>query len=234
MTLVTNGGREDLSALVDGQLTDAGLDAMLLRLAHDDALRRDWQLYHLVGDVLRDRSHSPASPCDAFVSKLMARLAEESQPMAVAPAQSLAISALTPAPVSTTANSPLHRTEPANDPVFRWRTVGVAASVAAVALVAWTVVGPSSSDRGSEAQLAQLQAPPTATLRHSVLAVAASPTVGSLSFDAPSPTATILGGAPVMLRDPQLDDLIARRQHLSVSAPQPDGFVRRASFDVAP
>ena len=46
--------QEQISALVDDEL-DGPADALLERLLDDDAGRRQWSRYHLIGEVLRDR-----------------------------------------------------------------------------------------------------------------------------------------------------------------------------------
>jgi len=45
--------KERVSALMDGQLDGAACDDCLDRLGKDADLRRDWALYHLIGDTLR-------------------------------------------------------------------------------------------------------------------------------------------------------------------------------------
>ncbi|MDD3936701.1 sigma-E factor negative regulatory protein [Rhodoferax sp.] len=101
----------------------------------------------------------------------------------------------------------------AND--HRWRLVVGLASVAMVAVVAWQgFQGQASPDP----QLAA--APPSAQSTASPLAQS-----GAL--------ANAMGGAPVMIRDPQLDALLAaHRQFGGTSALQmPTGFLRNATFE---
>ncbi|MBT8446440.1 MAG: sigma-E factor negative regulatory protein [Gammaproteobacteria bacterium] len=45
---------ERLSALVDGELSDAELERAAGHLAENQVLHTTWQRYHLIGDVLRD------------------------------------------------------------------------------------------------------------------------------------------------------------------------------------
>ena len=45
--------KEQLSALMDDQLDGAECDGCLRRLKDDEALRADWELYHLIGDAIR-------------------------------------------------------------------------------------------------------------------------------------------------------------------------------------
>ncbi|HZY20318.1 MAG TPA: sigma-E factor negative regulatory protein [Ramlibacter sp.] len=96
----------------------------------------------------------------------------------------------------------------ANDGSFRWKLVAGVASVAAVAAVGWSVL--ATGPGGAPAGQPQLAA-------------------------APQPAATMLAGAPapVMIRDPKLDELLAAHRQLgSASALQmPAGFVRNATFE---
>lgn len=74
--------REQISAFADGELDEAGQDAMLAALRAQQA-REDWDLYHQIGDVLR--SDDMAVRMSAGFS---ARLAEQldAEPTYVAPA----------------------------------------------------------------------------------------------------------------------------------------------------
>ncbi len=44
---------ENISMLVDGEVTDAGFDEVLKQLSDTDELQQDWQDYHLIGDAMR-------------------------------------------------------------------------------------------------------------------------------------------------------------------------------------
>lgn len=127
-----------LSALVDGELEPAELDALLQAMDHDDGLRTTCQRYQLIGDVLRGESAAGTPPYD-FVAGVRERL-QTQRPVSVAPVL------VTPA-----------RAPAANDPVFRWKLVAGFASLAAVMAVGWSVIGgaPAASGRGGgEPQLA--------------------------------------------------------------------------------
>lgn len=97
----------------------------------------------------------------------------------------------------------------------RWRLVVGLASVAMMALVAW--------------QGFQNQASPDPQL------AAASPSAQSTAsaLAQPGAQASAVGGASVMIRDPQLDALLAaHRQFGGTSALQtPTGFLRNATFE---
>lgn len=95
----------------------------------------------------------------------------------------------------------------ANDNVWRWKLVAGLSSLAVVAVLAWQVTAPPAP------QAVQLAAP--------------GPVFPQ--------TATAQSGteAPVMIRDPRLDQLIAAHQQLGgTSALQmPAGFMRNATFE---
>ena len=92
----------------------------------------------------------------------------------------------------------------ANDSIWRWKLVAGFASLAAVAAIGWN-------------SLSVLRA-------H--LAVTAPPAVSA-------PTELAQAGAPVMIRDPRLDELLAaHKQFGGASALQmPAGFLRNATFE---
>ena len=78
--------RERLSALADGQLQGDELSAAFAYAAEDEDGAKTWQLYHLVGDVLRSADLAqPANP--AFMARLREQLAQEAlkQNMVLAP-----------------------------------------------------------------------------------------------------------------------------------------------------
>ncbi len=71
--------KEKVSALLDGALDEAASARMLDSLKRDAGLRREWDHYSLIGDVLRDE---PVMSAD-FTSRLMLRLDDE--PTVLAP-----------------------------------------------------------------------------------------------------------------------------------------------------
>jgi sigma-E factor negative regulatory protein RseA len=107
--------------------------------------------------------------------------------------------------------------EAANDAVFRWKMVAGVASLAAVVAVAWQVVAGPSPVSGP--QLARATAVPQ------VVRVAEG--------DVPSQAEAVLTPQGVMIRDPQLEALLAaHRQYGGVSALQtPAGFLRNATYE---
>lgn len=99
----------------------------------------------------------------------------------------------------------------ANDSVWRWKLVAGLCSLAAVALLGWQFAA-ALRDDGAGVQLARSAAPVSAAVQTTQLASAE---------------------VPVMIRDPQLDRLIAAHQQQGgTSALQmPAGFLRNATFE---
>ncbi len=195
--------REMLSALADGQLQGEAFETALAFSADDGEGRVTWQLYHLVGDVLR--SPDLARPVDpAFMSRLRGQLElEPLHPLSTASRVSSDIQVV--APVFQ---------EAANASVFRWKMVAGVASLAAVAAIGWTSL---SSIQGVGAPGPQLAVAP----------------VGAGGQGAPVMAVADSDGQQVMIRDPRLDELLAaHKQFGSTSALQmPAGFLRNATFE---
>jgi len=103
--------KEKVSALLDGALDDDASSRILESLRRDGALRREWENYCLIGDLLRE---DEALPSD-FTVNVMRCLDEE--PTVLAP------------PVRSEAGRVLAR-----------RFMPIAASVMGVAAVAWVAV----------------------------------------------------------------------------------------------
>ncbi|OYD52087.1 sigma-E factor negative regulatory protein [Acidovorax kalamii] len=196
--------RERLSALADGQLQGEELNAAFAYAADDEEGAKTWQLYHLVGDVLRSADLAqPANP--AFMARLREQLAQEALPERPQ----------VPVPVAMVAAG---LPEAANASVFRWKMVAGFASLAAVAAIGWTSLASLQGAGAGPAAGAQLAAAP----EHS------SPAQG-----APVVAVADADGQQVMLRDPRLDELLAaHKQFGSTSALQmPAGFLRNATFE---
>lgn len=202
--------KEMLSALADGQLSGNAL-TQALEFSSQDEGRETWQLYQLVGDVLR--SPELARPVDNgdFLVRLRTQLAQEAAPVAQATVSSPAAPAQ---PVLTQFTPP---PQAANDSVFRWKMVAGLASLAAVVTLVWSAVGGLGGPPAG-AQMAAVPAPVTASV--SVQA----PAVSLADNQAPQ---------QVMIRDPRLDELLAaHKQFGGTSALQlPAGFLRNANFE---
>lgn len=208
---------EQLSALADGQLRDAEFAEVVTRVCSDPELQASWRTYHLVGDVLRSGGHTPCSDSSAFVARLQQRLAAESADVAPPMAQPQRLGAVA-------RSMPREVAQAANEPVFRWKLVAGAASIAAAAAIGWTWMGSTGAPGG--AQLAQQQTPVS-----SVLAAAGPSAARSPAVLAPTRVLVGNGEAQVMLRDPRLDELLEAHQQVSGSSQMPSGFLRNATFE---
>lgn len=96
------------------------------------------------------------------------------------------------------------REQAANDGSFRWKVVAGFASVAAVGAMVWTLVG-GAPGRPAAPELAK----------------------------APAGTVLSAGERGVMIRNPQLDELLAAHRQLggATALQMPSGFVRNATFE---
>jgi sigma-E factor negative regulatory protein RseA len=74
---------QQLSAALDGETARAETEACVAALKHDDALRRNWSEYHLIGDLMRGVAPAP----DDFMVRFTAQLAAE--PTVLAPRRSV-------------------------------------------------------------------------------------------------------------------------------------------------
>lgn len=104
--------KEQVSALMDGQLEDADCDGCLRRLKDDEELREDWAVYHLIGDALR------GTPSRGMAASFAERLSAE--PTVLAPGA-----------------APRRRVSPRRQTLY---ALSAAASVAAVAAVGWVAL----------------------------------------------------------------------------------------------
>ncbi|MDM0018598.1 sigma-E factor negative regulatory protein [Variovorax saccharolyticus] len=206
----TNTVQEQVSALADGHLPEDEFAEVVGKLCVDPQLRASWQTYHLVGDVLRSGAHTVCSDSSAFLSRFQSRLAAEP-----------ALPALVSVPTEVRpVRAPV---EAANEPVFRWKLVAGAASLAAAAAIGWNWVGGAGSGAAG-AQLALQRAAPA------VVATAEAPAPAAPAL---SSTRVMIGnGNPqVMLRDPRLDQLLEAHQQAGGASQMPSGFLRNATFD---
>ena len=213
--------QELLSALVDGELTGPELE-QALALAEDAQGQANWQLYHLVGDVLRSPDLAHHSQHD-LLSGLRAQLAQEpplqalSEPVAETAAAETAAESVSAPRVAVASGvleqvqaqalaSAQQRDPAANASVFRWKLAAGFASIAAVAAVGWQVLM-VQAPTAIAPQLAQTAAP-------NVVAVAAQ------------------DGKTVMLRDPNLDALLTLHEQYGTrpSLQVPAEFLRNAGL----
>lgn len=142
--------KELLSALVDGELHGEELEQALACTESAEGYA-SWELYHLVGDVLRSPDLAHHTQRD-LLTGLRAQLAQEPQRglqpsnlQQVAPAMEQAHSAVVAL-----------RDPAANSAVFRWKVAASFATVAAVAALGWNLMAVPAG--GSSMQLASTPA----------------------------------------------------------------------------
>ena len=213
--------RECVSALADGQLHADACAQAVERVCNDEDAQATWQLYHLVGDVLRSGELARRDTGGAFAAGVLARLQQEDalagggRPARVNAIESIAVTE------DTAGAKPVFdiKKEAANTAVFRWKMVAGFASLAAVAAIGWN----SASMLGSTPVGGQLAQAPVAA-QPSLVAVAAPQQLVAQAAN---------GAAPVMLRDPRLDEFLAAHKQLGGSSAlqMPAGFLRNATFD---
>ncbi len=197
---------EQLSALADGELDGAQAQALVGASRSDPELLQTWASYHAIGDVLR-----------AHASDAHGALARRSAAMRTAnPAQPTGSAQSTPSLVSEPGVQTMNPQAAANDSVWRWKLVAGVAALAAVGSVLWSLVGLPGSPTGT--QLAQRSSP--------------APAVVAVPVLAPPVVAADQEVAPIMIRDPRLDELLAAHKQFGGASAlqQPAGFLRNATF----
>lgn len=215
-----------LSALADGELPP---EEELARCFQEEEGERGlgwserWEHYQLIGEVLRGTPDVlAATPPNVFLAGLRARLASE------AVTEQVAIPAVAPPMARADVSAAAHvRGQAANDPVFRWKVVAAAASLAAVMAVSWTLLGtapgaPSAAPAGGQlALLGGSQPAPAAPV--------------AIASSAPALGQAVAVNTPqgVVIRDAQLEERLAEhRRYGGMSALQmPAGFLRNATYD---
>lgn len=202
--------RELLSALADGQLRGEEFARTVEWAGYAEEGRLTWHTYHVVRDVLRSGDAVATSHDAAFMQRLKLGLQQEASHVPRVNAHdSIADDEIS----SEVRSLERPKNEGANDAVFRWKLLAGLASLAAVSVIGWQAVG-GWGDQREVPQLAQVQVEsPDVALQQAVV-----------------------GGEPqVMIRDPQLDALLAaHRQFGGTSALQmPAGFLRNATFEGA-
>ncbi len=83
--LVTDKLREQVSALVDGELPAGEHELLLRRFTVERSLRLHWERCHLIGEAMR--KGLPAADTRGFADRVMAVLIEEPAPAAEKPAR---------------------------------------------------------------------------------------------------------------------------------------------------
>jgi len=232
-----NTRQEMISALMDGQLSGSAL-ADALQDAGSAEAREDWLVYHLVGDVLRCPDLARGVHDFAFAGQVSQRL------------QAPAAAGLADGRVAQVAGVAAGQRAAANDAVFRWKMAAGLASVAAVAAISWVALGdlrpapegPMRLVQAPAAQAgggAQVVALAGAGASAPVLAASAQADAQALAQQTSEPSAEqaeqLADGQAVMLRDPQLDELLAAHRATAGAwaLGGATGFLRNATYEGA-
>lgn len=210
--------RETISALMDGQLRGAELSDALRGMETDEA-RQNWLAYHLVGDVLRSADLARGRHDLGLAGQVMRRRDAPSQPAPVVTALDMGRPA-------------------ANDGVFRWKLVAGLASLAAVAAVGWATLGGLGLAPAGP-QLAQAPGVRVAMVEREAASMPSVQASGAGALQMAALTSHAApaedDAAPVMLRDPRLDELLAAHRAASGASALGNtaGFLRNATFQGA-
>ncbi len=228
--------REQLSALADGNLPVEDFHRVVGAVAADAALQSTWRTYHVIGDVLRSGEHAPCSDSSAFMARFQQRMAAEPALAAPSPVEHGTYASSIPSKAVLARTVKVAPVEAANEPVFRWKLVAGAASLAAAAAIGWNLVGFGVAPAGM--QMAQQQSTQGSTVATAASAVPstqiASQDTGSTAANGRFESAPVLvgnGEPQVMLRDARLDVLLEAHRQTGGASQMPSGFLRNATFD---
>ena len=209
----TTKNLELVSALADGQLRGEEFARTVEWVGSADEARQTWHAYHLMGDILRTGEVMASGRDAAFVQRLKLCLQQE-----VPLAPNVAAINLIAGDATSMGAGGIKQSarRGSNDSGFRWKLLAGVASLAAVSVIGWHGLSGWNDPRGAAPQLAQLPA----------------------QID--KPEIALSQAIPgdelhVMIRDPQLDALLAaHREFGGTSALQmPAGFLRNATFEGA-
>ena len=218
-----NGGaqinqRQELSAALDGELSDDAVRRLCVLWRNDPEVRETWHAFSLIGDVMRSEDlASPASRDERFLVDLRARLADE--PVVLAPS-----TARTPQAGPHDADAAPGLGQRTSKRSW-WAPAAVAAGFVAVV---GTLVAVSQAPQRAAADSVQLSvATPTASAVQAPTAVVVARAENPASF--PESVAT-----GELIRDPQLDQYLLAHKQLAGSSVlgAPSGFLRNAAVEV--
>lgn len=201
----TLSNSEKLSALRDGQLGAADALALVRASLADERLVHEWRGLCVVSDTLG----------------LQQATEHAMQSFAAIPSAAAPIEVLAPQP-ETLAQ------EAANDGVFRWKMVAGIAAFAAVGSLVWGLMGQTAPATQGGPVLAQAPAMTQPAAQSPIQTVGTTANAAGLVAVQASPE------APVMIRDPRLDELLAAHKQFGGASAlqQPAGSLRSASLSV--
>lgn len=205
--------RQELSALIDGELAADGVQRLCTAWRNEAPCRESWHAYNLIGDVMRSEELASSSLHDEqFLRDLRSRLVAE--PVVLAPDATSA--------GRETAVAEMHRGR-----VRSWRAP--AAMAAGLMIVVGAMVATQVPRQAVDGAVPMAAMPASTTLRPASpqLAVLNSPPESN-----PAPTELVFDGQ--VIRDPRLDRYLLAHKQFSGSSVlgAPSGFLRNAAAEV--
>ena len=206
---------ESISAMADGELSDAQLDSLLASL--NDAESKDaWVIYHQIGDVLRSDELAMTFSAD-FSKKLSEKL--DAEPIIFAP------------------NALANNKKPENERKQKFLGAYVAVASAAAAAVFAFILAPQlqifQTNSGAPTQLSSKAAPASNV---QLASHSESAPLSSLAVNSPvAPEHNVLASekttadSPEMLRDPRIDSYLLAHQRFSPAINSGTPYVTRAN-----
>lgn len=214
--------RQELSALVDGELTSDGVQRICVAWRSEPASRETWHAFQVIGDVMRSEDLARAGTHDErFLRDFRARMSIE--PVVLAPHKASA---------SADADVALQMTSSVAPRRSSGRSWRVPTAVAAGLVVVVGVMMATQAPHQTEGDSAPLAALPASI---SVGVTASAPQVVALVPQSElNPAATELVFDGQVIRDPRLDRYLLAHKQFSGSSVlgAPSGFLRNAAVEV--
>lgn len=210
----SNVPQEKISALADGELEASELDAVFASLRKPE-VRKEWDLYHQIGDTLRSEDMASDLSTD-FAARMAAKL--DAEPTVFAPA------------VQLSKNAAAVKCSKA-EAVKRFAMPGIAAVLAAFTAY---LVAPQLMTGGTTKPAEPYASSSLASASsHAILPVASVPAIAS-SASAKASSSADANQDAVVLRDPSIDEYLLAHQRYSPSLYDTTQFVRSATFENEP
>ena len=230
MAMATDSGqaarREELSALLDGELVDARVAAVCHDWRECAPSRAAWHAYHLIGDTLRsdDLGTEPARDA-AFLEALRARLADE--PVVMAPKRLESMS-----PVAHRSATRGQGAAPARRRGWLAPTAIAAGFMAVAAVMVLTTAPVTVDERLAGNRLVGGTVAPDV---RGAAAVPAAPPAPTPRVAVPNEPPTVVADGP-LIRNARLDRYLSAHQQFAGSSALgvPSGFMRHATADAGP
>jgi sigma-E factor negative regulatory protein RseA len=203
---------------MDGRLAGDGFGQCMHELQFNAQTQANWDAYHVIGRVMRSGPLDAQAADAAFVARLSQRLQQEVVQIEPVPAAPILLDEANLPPVAANRDN--------------WRHVAGLASLMLVTVLAWQGFGPvAQAPVGG--QMAQLAVPAGAS--NGVLPASVNVNAKGQVMIRSDGTSELSASAdaPVMIRDPQLDAMLAaHRNFAGASALQmAPGFVRNANYE---